>query len=392
MAEEKVSEKIRKAVFGLDVREFIAQGIEATEKLREEYDAQVINAGKSNAEIVDARGGATNLKTRLDNSDAMVKDNLNNVIWNVNNRKPYDGVLCDFLDLNPSSGDIISVDKCKSQLTNIKNVGINSIVFQPWVTFNNTTNKCEWYKADVTRITNLLEAIKEFGMEIRCFKLHFTGVDFDAIVANNKLAAFENSYKTLVTEIFSVAKNYNIKHAIVFNEYNKLYGKADYSQFVVDVINIGKSNGFITGISTMGAEESVNLPQAVKNAVDMFYVNSYPRMSFKGDRTNRIDTTESWNNSYETKAILELIKTKGVIISETGCNNYWECLANPGDWVIESSYIASNGHAPALMLEGLFRSELNGLVGEIWWCYHNSIFYDLCKLVITKYTGVIKNV
>ena len=61
-----IANKIRQAIYGVDVREDIAQGIEAVEALREEFDIQVINSGNSNAEIVAARGGETSLDNRLD--------------------------------------------------------------------------------------------------------------------------------------------------------------------------------------------------------------------------------------------------------------------------------------------------------------------------------------
>lgn len=69
-----IADKIRQAILGSDVRDAIADGIEEVESLREDYDAQVINAGNSNAEIVDARGGHTNLKNRLDNADSLMAD------------------------------------------------------------------------------------------------------------------------------------------------------------------------------------------------------------------------------------------------------------------------------------------------------------------------------
>lgn len=61
-----IADKIRRAIFGGEVRDSIADGIEVVEQLREDYDNQVINAGNSNAEIVDARGGQAKLKDRLD--------------------------------------------------------------------------------------------------------------------------------------------------------------------------------------------------------------------------------------------------------------------------------------------------------------------------------------
>lgn len=72
-----IADKIRRAIFGGEVRDSIADGIEVVEQLREDYDNQVINAGNSNAEIVDARGGQTKLKDRLDNFDEQLEHNTN---------------------------------------------------------------------------------------------------------------------------------------------------------------------------------------------------------------------------------------------------------------------------------------------------------------------------
>ncbi len=71
-----IADKIRRAIFGGEVRDSIADGIEVVEQLREDYDNQVINAGNSNAEIVDARGGQTKLKDRLDNFDEQLDKNV----------------------------------------------------------------------------------------------------------------------------------------------------------------------------------------------------------------------------------------------------------------------------------------------------------------------------
>lgn len=72
----KIADKIREAILGSDVREAIAEGIEETERLRDDYNAQVINAGNSNAEIVDARGGQEKLKDRLDLVDSQLAHNV----------------------------------------------------------------------------------------------------------------------------------------------------------------------------------------------------------------------------------------------------------------------------------------------------------------------------
>ena len=85
-----IADKIRRAIFGGEVRDSIADGIEVVEQLREDYDNQVINAGNSNAEIVDARGGQAKLKDRLDKFNEQLDNNvreLDNKISFVNNDK-----------------------------------------------------------------------------------------------------------------------------------------------------------------------------------------------------------------------------------------------------------------------------------------------------------------
>lgn len=67
-----IANKIRSAVYGKDVREDIAQGIEAVESLREEFDIQVISAGDSNSEIAAARIGEVSLPVKIGKIDTLL--------------------------------------------------------------------------------------------------------------------------------------------------------------------------------------------------------------------------------------------------------------------------------------------------------------------------------
>ena len=83
----EIIERIRNAVFGIEVRDSIADAVEvihevsaATQKkqqsLETSFDNLIINAGNSNAEIVDARGTHSTLKNRLDSSDDKLDDEI----------------------------------------------------------------------------------------------------------------------------------------------------------------------------------------------------------------------------------------------------------------------------------------------------------------------------
>lgn len=81
-----IADKIRRAIFGGEVRDSIADGIEVVEQLREDYDNQVINAGNSNAEIVDARGNYAKLKERLDKEHGEVISQLDKNVQQLNSK------------------------------------------------------------------------------------------------------------------------------------------------------------------------------------------------------------------------------------------------------------------------------------------------------------------
>ncbi len=88
-----IANKIRQAIYGVDVREDIAQGIEAVESLREEFDIQVISAGNSNSEIVAARCGETSLPVKIGKIDSSLVDIPKNVI-----PTNYTGAVVTFID------------------------------------------------------------------------------------------------------------------------------------------------------------------------------------------------------------------------------------------------------------------------------------------------------
>lgn len=86
----EIVKKIREAVFGIDVRESIADGIEAInnitestkkrqESLEKSFNSLIINAGNSNAEIVDARGEYETLKYRLEAEQTNHESDISNI-------------------------------------------------------------------------------------------------------------------------------------------------------------------------------------------------------------------------------------------------------------------------------------------------------------------------
>ncbi|MFR3912829.1 MAG: hypothetical protein ACLTYB_17085, partial [Clostridium paraputrificum] len=82
---------IREAIYGKEVGGSLADGLEAInnetenttvrqKKLETTFNDLIINAGNSNAEIVDARGGETKLKDRLDKFDEKLGEKSNIIV------------------------------------------------------------------------------------------------------------------------------------------------------------------------------------------------------------------------------------------------------------------------------------------------------------------------
>ena len=120
-----------------------------------------------------------------------------------------------------------------------------------------------------------------------------------------------------------------------------------------------------------------------------FYLNIYPFISYKLKNTLVEDSLHSWENSYELRTI-KTLKTyfpdKDIVISETGCKDYYESLAAPGVWSL-SNFTPTEGKASNLMLEGMFKSSLGDYVTNVYWCYWDSIYFDKCGKVINYYNN-----
>ena len=293
-----------------------------------------------------------------------------------------------FLDLNPSGGQMISKDEIDIALYKCKKHGIEKIVIQPWITWNDSASILT-LKNDLDRLKYIEEKCLEIGLEVACLKLHMYSINFSNV---SDKVTFKNQYKNIVQLLCNKFSNSSVNLFIPFNECYDFYKKdSKHLEPQNEVLDIVKSSKFKCGISTMGGVDTAGMDSTLKGKVDVSCINSYPKISYKKERTTLEDSISAWNNSYELKCYKEIKREypfKDIIMSETGCNDQWICLANPGDWTLSESF-NTNGKAPALMLEGLFNSDFKDLINSVWWCYYPTILNEECKNIIERYTGGI---
>ena len=321
------------------------------------------------------------INTQLDTIEKMNK--TNNEI-----QRKFKPSIGNFLDLNPSGGQMISEDEIDIALSKCKKHGIEKIVIQPWVTWDDSTSILS-LKNDLDRLKYIEEKCLQIGLKVASLKLHMYSINFSNV---SDKVTFKNQYKNIVQLLCNKFSNSSVNLFIPFNECYDFYKKdSKHLDFTNEVLDIVKSSNFKCGISTMSGIETVAMDSTLKGKVDVFCINSYPKISYKKERTSLEDSISAWNNSYEFKCYKEIKRQypfKDIIMSETGCNDHWICLANPGDWTLSESY-KTNGKAPALMLEGLFNSDFKDLINSVWWCYYPTILNEECKNIIERYTGGI---
>ena len=359
------------------VREKVNYFVENNVKIQDIITKVIIN--KNN--IITNTNNIKNISSQLDTIEKMNK--TNNEI-----QRKFKPAIGNFLDLNPSGGQMISNEEIDIALSKCKKHGIEKIVIQPWLTWDNSSSILS-LKNDLDRLKYIEEKCIEIGLEVACLKLHMYSINFNNV---SDKVTFKNQYKDIVQLLCNKFSNSSVNLFIPFNECYEFYKKdSEHLEFVNEVLDIVKSTNFKCGISTMGGVETVNMDSTLKGKVDVFCINSYPKISYKKERTTLEDSISAWNNSYELKCYKEIKRQypfKDIMMSETGCNDHWICLANPGDWTLSESY-NTNGKAPALMLEGLFNSDFKDLINEVWWCYYPTILNEECKNIIERYTGGI---
>ena len=332
------------------------------------------------------------LSSRLDATGAELSSQIENnmqlcKINNIIERKFKPDVATHF-DLNPSGNSVLTKSQIDEKLNKCKKCGMKSVIIQPWMKWHDSTSTLTLI-SDLETLKYMENKCLEMDLNVACLKLHMYSIDLNNVT---DIISFQNQYKSIVNSLCEKFKDRSFNKFIPLNECKLFYKKGtQYVDFTNEVLNIVKNNGFECSISTEGGNAMICMDETIINNLDFFAINTYPRLSYKMEKTTLEDCIYAWNNCFELYCFKEMKRrfpNKKIIMSETGCGDYWIALANPGNWRTSSEWVKTNGLAPSLMLEGLFNSEFNlNLIDEVWWYYDSPIFNDVCKNVIERYTG-----
>ncbi len=381
--------KILSAVFGKDVRQALHDGLDAINKetesttsrqdyLDRKYDEQIKNMtlqDPSSAEIVDMRVAA-NGKTfekagdRLDNFDEQLDTIENETIANIYNKifKPDFAISTYWGEVTDKMGGSFTYNEqqVKDNLQTWKAHGIREIIFIFHISCNTTTGEM-FIGESMTLFKQYMSLIDEYGMKVKCIKVHRQQFTDDEIMSYG-VEKFKTNYKSLVNTLASYFSDKGIEYFIPFNELSCIYSTT-HNDYVLEVLNMCKGYGYKVGISTAGTDETYNLTDSIKQCVDGFFINYYQPISSKGNKTNNYDAILSFGEN-ELIAISQYLKqeypNKDVIISETGVQDYWGALIKP-----ETSFGTerTGGVVQDIYLNGVFNCLNEPSIDGIWWWF-----------------------
>ena len=267
---KKHLDNIKGALYGKDVRSSIHDGIDAINKeventtgkqvdLESTFDQLVINAGNSNAEIVDARVKAdgtsyTKLGDRLNSFDSQLEHNVNEIerVYNYNNKflTDYNGVCVrSWLD-----GSLYT-DRFRSDFLDIVNkTGVNSVAltintYQSDINENNPFNRVP---ISLTEIEDYIKFLQSNNLRI-LFKHHVeidtSDYKWRASIDPSDIETWFENYRNGVIEYAKLCEKYKVEAFSIGSEYRTLTQK--YPDKWIELIK--EVRGVYSGLLTYGA-------------------------------------------------------------------------------------------------------------------------------------------
>lgn len=338
---------------------------------------EVKTQANSNASSITGKADKTYVDTQLADKTTQ----LNNVATYGRKFKPSFGMAPWFITTSTTPHSSVPRSTVDVFLNNYKTYGAEEFPIIVHVYFDGTGMNA------VENIDDMEYAYNQaltMGIKTNMIKFHF---DFDTALITSNSTTFQTKWKNLLTTWATRFQGKNIPYFTVLNEASIVYADPTYEQFVIDSLAIPKSFGFKSGLSTMNPLESIALSTNIKNNIDGFFLNCYPSVSYNLQNTSVNDCIRGWDNIIlAIKQLKADYPTKPIIITETGTQDYYEALSNPGkaDWNTKG-YTKTNGKASDLFLKGMFQSDLQQYVEKVVYWYYDSLYYDTPKATIKEY-------
>ena len=295
---------------------------------------------------------------------------------------------------NHGNKNQVDLATIKQQIDECESMKVDRIICTIHIGWDETTNSL----VIAENTDSILTAIsycngKNVTIDTAKVHVHFKGTttsEKDYINNTIGMSTFQTKYKAMLNTICNLFKGTTVTRIIILNEMwyitNANYG---YSSFVNECLNIVKSAGYATGLSMAGFNSNLELPDAVIQNIDTFYINVYPGISGFGGYITKSEAIEAFKQcdiDLWIEKTKKLYPDKKIVISEMGTDDYWENLAAPSTWYVNGSS-KTGGHAVDTYITAMmeFFTNKNVEIEELWWWYN--LYYEPVKETLLHYLG-----
>lgn len=237
-----------------------------------------------------------------------------------------------------------------------------------------------------------INLLKEKGMRLYAVKLHTSQgngcAKLSEILQRCTFDEFKTMYRNMLTDIVNFFKIYTDR-IILFNEMEWLYLDKQYSLFIRECLSIINTSNLKSSISTLNPYNYVNIPDDVKNEMSFYCCNYYPPLSYNGMNVSISSMVDRMFNDTDYSDGIKYMVTSGkeVVISETGCNDKYDSLAQPWKWQNFIDNDEHNGEVQKIFIEVILTLLNNDKISSV--CYWFDLKPEL-KPYINKLTGGVQ--
>lgn len=284
-----------------------------------------------------------------------------------------------------------SRDKITRDINTWNEHGCDEIVIPIHITYNQTLGKF-FIVENLDDMRFAVDYCSGLDIKVTTIKIHLQKAT-ETMIKKHGMDDFKRQYKTLIKELVNLFNNTSITIMTVFNEVGWLYENDEHESFVNECLDLVKAEGYLTGVTCAGFLNFYNIKKSVIYNSDKIFVNTYPRVSSKKEKTKLIDVLNGWNSN-NIKEHIDKVKSiypsKNIVISECGVQDYWISLTSPEtfSWN-DADKIPTNGESPNMFLLGLINTLKDEDVERVWWWY--DLKWDVTKKTLNYYLKGVVN-
>jgi hypothetical protein len=273
------------------------------------------------------------LSDKVTSFDAQLAEITNQSTYSKNFYPDYKGA-----NLWISDGE--SVSSITTNLTNMRNLGMNAVFICSYNTMPDLTGSTINANTTDTQINGAIDAAKSLGFEFICIKPH---VFTSGSINPSDINAYMTAWTTKINHYADLSVAKGLTYVVIVNEQRNVTNKAQSQwQSLIDGV---KTKG-LKVMATYAGFSEYDTSVIPDSSLDNIGINYYPPI----DSDISISTQEakhllSLSYSYVTfgKIInrLKSLKTKypngKVFISEIGCTRNVDGLKNPAGWTFSTT-------------------------------------------------------